>query len=194
VIEVGQRPAVIVAHPDDECLFAAGLVLRNWAKPWTIICCSIPRRDPIRAWKFFDACEVLGAKGRLLPSQESEPSEPLCGLPQVGLLEEFDCIVTHNQWGEYGHTHHQQVARHFADAAGQRRLITFGYRKDGRGAESIELNERERQLKAQAMRCYNHVLPYEQWEWPKWRALEHRYYEVEGMNPDVETYDVRTVH
>ena len=121
---------------------------------------------------------------------ETEPNEPLHALHVLGCLEGFDFIVTHNAQGEYGHFHHAQVHAYVKDIAGQRPLCTFGYRKGGSGTEHLSLNERAMEKKTAAMHCYDHVLPYEQWEWPKWRALEHRYYEIEGLDPRVETYDV----
>src|SRR6266705_2571148 len=98
------RRALVVAHCDDESLWFGGLLA---AEPgdWTIIACSIPRTDPIRAWKFFDACEVLGAKPRLLPFVESGPLELLGNTDRLDLAG-FDQIVTHNVVGEYGHRHH----------------------------------------------------------------------------------------
>ena len=66
-LKVGENNLVVTAHPDDEVLWGSGIILRNKEKKWTILCCSIPRIDDIRAYKFFDSCEVLGAKPRLLP-------------------------------------------------------------------------------------------------------------------------------
>src|SRR6185369_9909067 len=98
------KRVLVVAHPDDESLFFGGL-LASEPGDWTVISCSIPRTDPIRAWKFFDACEVLGAKPRLLPFSETEFN--------ISALElsSFDQIVTHNSAGEYGHPQHLQLNR-----------------------------------------------------------------------------------
>ena len=108
--DVGLNNVIVTSHPDDEVLWAGGLPICFPGK-WTIICCSVPRHDSIRAWKFFDACNVLGVTPRLIPSTESEPGEVLRNL-EIHDLSSFDCIVTHNQWGEYGHLHHQTVHKH----------------------------------------------------------------------------------
>jgi LmbE family N-acetylglucosaminyl deacetylase len=161
---VGTHNALVVAHPDDETLWGAGIMLRH-PGDWTVICCSIPRRDPIRAWKFFDACTVLGAKPRLLPFTEAEPTESLMGLSTID-LSRFDCIVTHNHAGEYGHLHHKQVAAMIPKA------IRFG---EGVGGQPLELTAAESGKKLQALKCYDHVLPYGGRKIPKWEALLERY-------------------
>lgn len=190
-MRVGKNPVVVVAHPDDEVLFASGIILRHWHRQWTVICCSVPRRDPIRAWKFFESCRRLNVRGQLLPVAESEPNEPLTGLELLGMLEPYDFIVSHNEHGEYGHFHHMQVHHYVASVVGTRDFATFGYSKEGLGKEQIALNDFEFRQKTDALHAYDHVLPYGEHDWPKWRALEHRYFEEEGMNPRMETYDVR---
>lgn len=139
-----RRGVVVVAHPDDETLFCGGLLLRYPGR-WRVICCSIPRIDPIRAWKFTDACERLGVRSRVLPFTESEPSQPLRCL-EVLDLSGFDCVVTHNAQGEYGHVHHRGV-HEFVAARAVGRLYTIGFRPGGAGAFRIDLDENEQALK-----------------------------------------------
>src|SRR4030042_2372337 len=56
------RCAVIVAHPDDETLWAGGFILTNPEVKWTVV--TICRKsDTDRAPKFFKALEELGAAG-----------------------------------------------------------------------------------------------------------------------------------
>ncbi len=175
------KRALVVAHPDDESLFFGGLLA---AEPgnWTIICCSIPRADPIRAWKFFDACEVLRARPRLLPFIESWPEK---GLGNIDLLElsGFDQIVTHNAVGEYGHVQHVTLNRVLAERYPDK-IVTGCYGKSA-GPKRIALNEFQLGVKMTALRCYDHISPID--GEPKWRALIDRY----GTEFDlgVETYD-----
>lgn len=185
---LGENNCILVAHPDDETLFAGGLPIVFEDRHWTVICCSIPRRDPIRAFKFHDACVMLGALPMLLPMPEQEINTPPIGLENLP-LDRFDCVVTHNEFGDYGHFHHAYLAQ-WIDANYKRPYVTFGYRPGALGTEQLKLTKRQTDQKLAAMRCYNHFLPYENRDIPKWEALMHRYYEVEGMKPDLETYDI----
>lgn len=172
--------AIVVAHPDDESLWCGGLMARFPAR-WTAICCSIPRRDPIRAWKFFDACAVLGASARLLPFVEPDPGSWISAVQSVD-LSGYDTIVTHNSVGEYGHLHHVQVHQHIAQHW-PRKMVTIGYGQPG--TYRIELTGPEMQRKFDAIRCYNHVSPSD--GKPKWEALFERYGTMFDLS--VETYD-----
>lgn len=102
------KGAVVVAHPDDEALWFAGLMLQ-WPIQWTVIACSIPAKDPERAWKFYKACDILGAQGKVVPVTESPVGQPLdAGVMRMldEELDQFDIIATHSVAGEYGHNQH----------------------------------------------------------------------------------------
>lgn len=164
------RRLMVVAHPDDETLWGGGLILRN-PGGWTIVACSVPVADPVRAEKFHEACARLGAAGRVLPNRDryGEPLESL----DIDLAG-YDLVVTHGAEGEYGHPHHQQVSAHVR-AIARCEVATFGYH---RGQHRLDLSEAERARKLHALQAYDHVLPYEGRELPKWRALLDRYGEV----------------
>lgn len=102
-----RRACCVVAHPDDESMWFAGLILATPHLTWTVIACSIPRRDPERAFKFYSACEDLGAAGRVLPFVEPDATR-LDGLEHLDLAG-FDLVATHNSAGEYGNPHHVLV-------------------------------------------------------------------------------------
>lgn len=176
--------AIVTAHPDDEVLWCGGLPIR-YPGDWTVICCSIPRRDPIRAYKFFDACEVLGVKARLFPAIEPHPYESVPYLDNLD-LEDFDHIVTHGEAGEYGHQHHKDVHNYVKTKYAHKKLTFIGYPK---GENKISLTEQELSKKLEALKKYNHCLPYGNGSPPKWEALIDRYCTQGGLNLAIETYD-----
>lgn len=183
---LGKRPTIIVAHPDDETMWAGGLVSTFADLEWTAVCCTIPRLDPIRAWDWFSACKTLGIQERLLwPQQEPDPSRTLDSIP-LWVLRDASCVVTHGQEGEYGHLHHKQVSS--AVLGLKQRTLTFAY-KD-RGAIKVRLGQEAEDRKFAALKCYHSGSPYNGQIVPKWKALEHRYYKVGGWDPALETFDV----
>lgn len=178
--------ALVVAHPDDETLWFGGLLIAN-PGDWTVICASIPRRDTVRAWKFFSACERLGARGRILPWVESEPNEPLAHLDEIDLTA-CGCVVTHNAVGEYGHLHHRCVHEHvMRNFAGP--VLVTGYGLEAAGY-AIALNDAQWRRKLDALMSYDHVAPYAGLDEPseKWEALLHRYGHVGGIDLKKEPY------
>ena len=178
------RAALVVAHPDDESLWFAGYVLRH-PYNWIIIACSIPRIDPVRAWKFYDACRTLGAQGRVLPHVESPPDRPLAGLHMLD-LNGFDLIVTHGDKPEPGygfqHPHHAQVHSFVVEKWAHKPCVFLG------GAEQIRLDSAELARKQEALRCYDHLLPYQGRLIAKHTALMHRYCEAGGYDLATESY------
>ncbi len=166
------RNLMVVAHPDDETMWGGSLPIR-YPGDWTIVCSTIPRRDPIRAILFQNACEKLGA----VPVLNTVPEPPVNGLiDEVILPEGFDLVVTHGKEGEYGHPHHKQihqlVVKYYPDTP----ILTFGF---GKGEIKIELTEEETQKKLGALKEYSHELPFQGKVMPKWKALLINYAEVD---------------
>ena len=181
------KRAVVVAHPDDEILWGAGIVLRN-PGDWTIICCSIPQADPVRAVKFLDAVREIGAVPHVHHVVEPSANESMKYLDDID-LSIFDHIVTHGAAGEYGHLQHKDVHRHITRKYGKKALTFFGYRPDGAGEHKIELTEFEAARKLKALKKYDHIHPFGGIKMPKWEALIDLYVKKAGMNFNVETYD-----
>lgn len=179
-LEYVRNGVVVVAHPDDESLWCGGLLAR-FPCFWTVICCSIPRADPIRAFKFFDACGVLRAEGRLLPFVEPNPTEEMTKLDMLD-LGGYDAVVTHNAVGEYGNRQHIDVHR-YVTARYPNKTWTIGY-GDSEGSERITLSDLEKIGKHNAIASYNHTSPFD--GKPKWRALLARY--GKRFDLGVETY------
>lgn len=188
-MEIGTNNVILVAHPDDETLWAGGLPIRYREQAmFTIIACSIPRRDPIRAWKFFDACQHLGALPRLLPFLETDVGSDLFGLEVLGTLSGYDCIITHGEEGDYGHSHHRCVHRYAAGIVGNRKFITFCYDQQSEEGMRLLLTHEEQKQKYAALSCYDHVLPYNGVEMTKCEALIDRYFASQGREFGIEGY------
>ncbi|MGQ9650530.1 MAG: PIG-L deacetylase family protein [Phycisphaerae bacterium] len=111
------RVAVIVAHPDDETLWAGGQILARPDWDWTIV--TLCRgNDPDRAPKFRHALKRLNARGAMADLDDGPEQTPL-SWPEVehtilSLLcgTAFDALLTHGPWGEYTrHRRHEEVSR-----------------------------------------------------------------------------------
>ena len=117
VIKPNSKCAIIVAHPDDETLWAGGTVLSHPSVSWTVI--TLCRKsDPDRAPKFLKAIEQLNATGAMGDIDDGPKQKPLKDiLVQEAILEllpehKFDLIITHSTSGEYTrHLRHEEVAR-----------------------------------------------------------------------------------
>lgn len=162
---------LIVAHPDDETLWFGGLLLRV-PGDWTVIACSIPARDPIRGFKFFEACERLGARGRIIPITE-HLDVPLTTLDEIDFFP-FDLVVTHGAAGEYGHPAHKQVHEHVVAHCGGKVLASC-YGSDAAPDVVIELTEQEWQRKQRALSSYSHLMRFGLVQMPTWQALLQEY-------------------
>ena len=109
--------AIIVAHPDDETLWAGGTILSN--PSWNCFIISLCRRsDKERAPRFNNALKLLdstGIMGDLDDGPEQKPmNEQLMEQTILELLpgRHFDLIITHNPSGEYTrHARHEEVSK-----------------------------------------------------------------------------------
>lgn len=135
--------ALIVAHPDDETLWAGGTLLSH--PSWKVFVCSLCRgNDPDRAPKFFEALKLLGAEGKMEALDDSpalkELSEKEVEQAILDLLpgKTYDLIITHHPRGEYtSHLRHEQTGKAVIKlwAAGKiatRELWCFAYEDGGK--------------------------------------------------------------
>lgn len=138
------RVAVIVAHPDDETLWAGGQILARPQWDWTIV--TLCRgSDPDRAPRFRQVLQRLNAWGGMADLDDGPEQTPLPWAEvQDAILSllcgtAFDAVLTHGPWGEYTrHRRHEEVSQAVAGlwrtgrlTAG--RLFLFAY-EDGRRA------------------------------------------------------------
>lgn len=110
-----RRIAMIVAHPDDESLWAGGTILSHPSWQWFIVCLC-RGSDTERAPKFRQALKVLKSEGTMGdlddgPDQKSLDEKEIEG-HILDLLPEkhFDLIISHNPSGEYTrHIRHEET-------------------------------------------------------------------------------------
>jgi len=114
---VFENAVVIVAHPDDETLWAGGTILMHPETQWTILTlCRMS--DPDRSPKFNKAMRALGAKGIMGDLDDGPKQIPLdCHEVKYAITEllpsnSFDLIITHGCRGEYTrHRRHEEVGK-----------------------------------------------------------------------------------
>lgn len=109
--------AVIVAHPDDETLWAGGTILSHPSLLWYIVCLS-RRNDENRAPRFQNALKVLKSDGIMGDLDDGPEQKPLDEMEVENIIldllppQHFDLIITHNPVGEYTrHLRHEETGK-----------------------------------------------------------------------------------
>jgi len=136
-----KQVAVIVAHPDDETLWAGGTMLSH--PSWKcFVVCLCRGSDPDRAPKFFKTLQILRSEGIMGDLDDGPEQKPLdekeLELSILKLLphKEFDLIISHNPNGEYTrHARHEETGKAVIklwhdDKISANELWTFAY-EDG---------------------------------------------------------------
>jgi len=115
--KITKSVAVIVAHPDDETLWAGGTILSH--PSWEcFIVCLCRGSDTERVPKFNQALKILKSEGIMgdlddspfqKPLEEKEVESAILDLlPQ----RRFNLIITHNSTGEYTkHLRHEEASK-----------------------------------------------------------------------------------
>lgn len=109
--------AIIVAHPDDETLWAGGTILSHPSWQWFIV--SLCRKsDANRTPKFLKTLQVLGAEGIMGDLDDGPEQKPLNekelehAILQLLPPIHFDMIISHNPGGEYTrHIRHEETGK-----------------------------------------------------------------------------------
>jgi LmbE family N-acetylglucosaminyl deacetylase len=109
--------AVIVAHPDDETLWAGGTILRQCSWNCFIVCLS-RKHDSDRSAKFYRALQVYKCQGIMGDLDDGSDQKPLDQKEVqriiLGLLpnQHFDLVISHNPTGEYTrHIRHEEAGK-----------------------------------------------------------------------------------
>jgi LmbE family N-acetylglucosaminyl deacetylase len=133
--------AIIVAHPDDETLWAGGTILDH--PDWHCFILSLCRAsDKNRAPKFYNALKILRADGNMADLDDGPLQKPLdsCMIDRAILDRlppvRYDLIISHDPHGEYTrHLRHEEVGEAVIRLWGSEKIManelwTFAY-EDG---------------------------------------------------------------
>lgn len=107
---------LVVAHPDDETIFFAGLVQSLRGLPWHVVCITNGNADgrgEERRQELKNACKTIGVKSFEQWEYEDLFAERLPVADIVNRLKRFPQpkeVYTHGPLGEYGHAHHQDTS------------------------------------------------------------------------------------
>jgi LmbE family N-acetylglucosaminyl deacetylase len=108
---------LIVAHPDDETLWAGGTILRHPSWQWFIVCLC-RGSDTERANKFSKALKIYKSEGIMGDLDDGPEQKPLNKTEVEDAIldllpaKHFDLIITHNPTGEYTrHIRHEEVSK-----------------------------------------------------------------------------------
>jgi LmbE family N-acetylglucosaminyl deacetylase len=117
VKEASKAVAVIVAHPDDETLWAGGTILSHPSWNWHMVTLS-RASDGDRAPRFLQALRILGATGKMGDLDDGPEQKPLDETAVQGTIQgllprrHFDLVISHDPAGEYTrHRRHEETGR-----------------------------------------------------------------------------------
>jgi LmbE family N-acetylglucosaminyl deacetylase len=112
---IAKTVLIIVAHPDDETLWAGGLMLNH--PSWKCFVVSLCRgSDTDRAPKFYNALNVLKAEGIMGDLDDGPEQKPLDEKVVEDVIIDLlpvkscDLLITHSPGGEYtSHLRHEET-------------------------------------------------------------------------------------
>lgn len=109
--------AVIVAHPDDETLWAGGSILMHQNYHW-FVAAICRKNDPDRSSRFYHVLKKYGANGVMADLDDGPEQIPLRDQDIRGTILQmlppltYDLLLTHAPCGEYTrHRRHEEVSQ-----------------------------------------------------------------------------------
>jgi len=161
---VNAKALVITAHPDDETLFAGGIIAEFTRWRWTILCVTDcdSRYNKRRRSELLRACRAYAQGGSrvkhfmLAAMKRNKRHSKKEIKKKIGLFVEesgpFDIVFTHNKEGDYGHKTHKLV--HSAVKELKLRNVYSFSLFPLKGARKVILSLRSRRTKKQALNIY----------------------------------------
>lgn len=113
------KAVAVVAHPDDCVIFARPFMLTHPEYTWTIVYLTHTRTD-IRCLEMQAYWAKQGIETLFLEFEDEWDSVVMGNLgfdadaaesAILKAIQEYDLVLTHGPWGEYGHPHHLFVHR-----------------------------------------------------------------------------------
>ncbi len=130
---------MIVAHPDDEAIFFGDWLIENANRP-IVVCltCSMDydiwhkARHETRYYEFQNCIKRAGVKYFECLGMETPTLDPFEHksdykniLKRISWETDWQQIVTHNQYGEYGHIQHMEVHDIVKDVFPENRVFVY---------------------------------------------------------------------
>lgn len=186
---LGIKATLIVAHPDDETIWAGGTILsqKNWN--WEIIVATHNKdddrgKDFIKSiekyrnqygvqnisYKFVEVMSDEQDENKLIKNKEDKKSI-YNKLGQIQ-IKDYDIVFTHNTDGEYGHANHKILGEYFKDRAEKEDLNIWHFLcpsiqniKEKQAGEYIETTYLNEVLLIQKYLIFQHSYESEHYLW-----------------------------
>ena len=104
---------MVVAHPDDESIFGGANLIQETG--WKVICLTNGNNET-RSTEFYQAMDMLKVSCEIWDYPDDFEGSFDAALLKKDLKKilrknSINCIVTHNLYGEYGHSQHKSLSQ-----------------------------------------------------------------------------------
>jgi len=192
---------VIVAHPDDEFLWAGSFILKVHSfgiKPFII--CLTNRDNLTRSREFYSACKSLGAEGAMLNYKDggleklpifdnfSKDIDEIIGRNFIG-TEEIVLLLSHSPHGEE-HGHRQHVETFFlASKFAHKNKIPFAFFSEKRCDDFDVLSDKMKIGDVFALKIRYRIIQnfIKRGLWRKWARHIHKVFSLKRIKYEIST-------